>query len=114
MQQPKAPEENFVIEAIQQIDNGNISPKVDLIEGGVGSKSVTMTVSASKDTPIFSVFNFYGEKGKQWHNMEIYFNLLQKNEKYKCKTIIVQFYMKMIVLLSNLVLPTNKKNVHIY
>lgn len=65
MQQPKAPEENFVIKAIQQIDNGNISPKVDLIEGGVGSKSVTMTVSAPKDTPIFSVFNFYGENGKK-------------------------------------------------
>lgn len=65
LQKQKAPEENFVIKAIQQIDNGNISPKVDIIEGGVGSKSVTMTVSAPKDTPIFSVFNFYGENRKQ-------------------------------------------------
>lgn len=53
---------DYVIKAIEQIDHGKVQPKVDFVNGGIGSKEATLSVTAPKGTELDSVFHFYGEK----------------------------------------------------
>lgn len=56
------PEDGFVIKAIEQTDRSKVQSNVEFLEGGIGSKQATVSVSAPKGTEINSEFNFYGEK----------------------------------------------------
>lgn len=55
------PDEEFVINAIQQVDHSKHQAKAEIVSGGIGSNQVTMTVTAPKGAELGTKFHFYGQ-----------------------------------------------------
>lgn len=56
---------NFVITGYKQIDEGD-SPDVQVVSGGIGSKHISMILTADIGKPLATTFQFYGDKIHNW------------------------------------------------
>lgn len=56
------PNEDLVINAIQQIDHGEHQAEVEFVEGGIGANQVKMLVTVPKGAEMKTEFHFYGKK----------------------------------------------------
>lgn len=81
---------NHIIRGIKSIDHNIKNPaKIEIENGGIGAKQVTLTVTAPKGTGMGTEFYFYGEEvaNVSEYIKIISFNSKQSDLKFKKKTI---------------------------